>query len=384
MDHEYLFQTIDGMQKQYEQFLLDICNIESPTEYKEGVDRVGAYFIDRAREHGWEVDVHEEAIAGNVVCITMNSDAKGAPIALSGHMDTVHPIGSFGTPAARIEGDRLYGPGAVDCKGGIVAAFFAMDALERCGFRERPVMLLLQSDEENGSRFSEKRTIQYICEKAKAAEAFLNCEGHSIGKTCLQRKGILKYEFRVCGKAVHASKCGDGISAIAEAAHKILELEKLKDGGKWGITCNCGLISGGSAENTVPAECVFTADIRVTSDEDVVWVKDYVKKIAETSYVEGSRCEVVLKSYRVAMQHHERNTALLDRMNAIYEKVGLPTMKPIKGYGGSDAADVSSYGIPCVDNIGAGGRFIHNVNEYARLASLGESAKRMASVAAYL
>jgi len=383
MNYESLFQTIDSLQKNYEQFLLDVCNIESPTDYKEGVDRVGAYFIERAREHGWEADVHEEAVAGNAVCITMNKDAKGAPIALSGHMDTVHPLGSFGTPAAHIEEDKLYGPGAVDCKGGIVAAFLAMDALERCGFAERPVMLLLQSDEENGSRFSEKRTIQYICEKAKDAEAFLNCEGHSSGNVCLQRKGILKYEFRVYGRAVHASKCGDGISAIAEAAYKILELEKLKDGG-WGITCNCGLISGGTAENSVPAECVFTADIRVTSDEDIAWVKNYVKKIAETSFVNGSRCEVVLKSHRVAMQYHERNVALLDRMNAVYEKVGLPTMKPIKGHGGSDAADVSAYGIPCVDNIGAGGKYIHNVNEYARLASIGASAKRMAAVVAYL
>lgn len=383
MDHEYLFQTIDDLREPYEQFLLDVCNIESPTEYKEGVDRVGTYFIDRAREHGWAVEVHEEAVAGNAVCITMNPDAKGAPIALSGHMDTVHPLGSFGTPAARIEGDLLYGPGAVDCKGGIVAAFLAMDALEKCGFRERPVMLLLQSDEENGSRFSEKRTIGYICEKAKNAVAFLNCEGGG-RSVCLRRKGVLKYEFHVYGKAVHASSCDKGISAIAEAANKILELEKLKDGGEWGITCNCGLISGGSAENTVPAECVFTADIRVTSDEDVAWVKDHVKKIAETSYIDGSHCEVVLKSHRVAMPYYERNAELLDRVNAIFEKVGRQPLKPKKGRGGSDASDVSAYGIPCLDNFGVTGGGCHKLNEYAKLPSLVSRAKRIAAVAVYL
>ena len=51
----------------------------------------------------------------------------------------------------------MYGPGVMDCKGGIVAAIMAMEALEKCGFTERPVQLLLQSDEENGSATSNKK-----------------------------------------------------------------------------------------------------------------------------------------------------------------------------------------------------------------------------------
>lgn len=383
MKKEELFQTIDSLYAEYIQVLLDVCNIESPTDYKEGVDRVGAYFADRARTLGWKVETHEEAVSGNVVAITMNEDAKGAPIALSGHMDTVHPVGSFGTPPARIEGDRLYGPGAIDCKGGIVAAFLAMDALNRCGFKDRPVYLLLQSDEENGSRFSEKRTIGYICEKAKGCAAFLNCEGYAEGYLCIERKGILRYQFHVYGKSVHASSCTEGVSAIAEAAHKILMLERLKNEG-WGITCNCGLISGGTATNTVPEECTFSVDIRVTSDEDVRWVKEYVKEIADTSYIEGSRCEVTLESYRIAMPLYERNSALHRRMNEIYKEVGLPTLTAKRRGGGSDAADVSAFGIPCVDSIGIHGSGLHTLSEYANLPSLGEAAKRIAAIVAFL
>ena len=159
MSHERIFRAIDERTDTYIQVWQDICNIESPTASKAGVDAVGAYIIALARARGWEIEVYPQSVSGNVVAITMHPDAKGAPIALSGHMDTVHAIGSFGTPATRIEGDKIYGPGVTDCKGGIVSALLAMDALEACGYADRPIKLFLQSDEENGSRTSGKDTI---------------------------------------------------------------------------------------------------------------------------------------------------------------------------------------------------------------------------------
>ena len=77
----------------------------------------------------------------------MNPDAKGKPVCLSGHMDTVHPVGSFGNPPVTFDDKNIYGPGVIDCKGGITASFMAMDALERCGFKRRPIKLILQGAE---------------------------------------------------------------------------------------------------------------------------------------------------------------------------------------------------------------------------------------------
>ncbi len=99
-----------------------MCNIESPSSCKEGVDTVGEYFINKAKEMGWDVEVSKQDVSGNSVAITMNKDAQLAPIVLSGHIDTVHPIGLFGYPPVRREGNILYGPGVCDCKGGAVAA----------------------------------------------------------------------------------------------------------------------------------------------------------------------------------------------------------------------------------------------------------------------
>ncbi|MCR4683203.1 MAG: M20/M25/M40 family metallo-hydrolase, partial [Clostridiales bacterium] len=182
----------------------------------------------------------------------------------------------------------------------------------------------------------------------------------------------------VRGKSVHAANCTKGISAIAEAAMKITELEKLKDPA--GITCSCGTISGGTAINTVPEECSFTLDVRFSNAEETDFADMRVREIAEHSFIPGSSCTVELISRRAAMVRCERNLTLLDRMNAVYEAWGLPVLSPEMSKGGSDAADVTLRGIPCVDSIGVTGGGIHTVREYAEIDSLTAAAKRIATV----
>ena len=75
----------------------------------------------------------------------------------------------------------------------------------------------------------------------------------------------------------------------------------------------------------------------------------------------------------------ERNVKLLETMNTIYKKNGLPTLKPRKCLSGSDAAYATEAGIPCIDNIGVEGSNIHSINEVAKLNSLAVSAKYLAS-----
>lgn len=135
----------------------------------------------------------------------------------------------FGTPAVHKDEEKNYGPGVLDCKGGLVAAFMAMEVLKDAGFTKRPIMLLLQSDEEGGSKGSKKATIQYMCEKAKDSVGFINLEGYVNGYITLARKGIVSYRFDVVGKEAHSSICAkEGTNAIIDAAHKMLELYKLK------------------------------------------------------------------------------------------------------------------------------------------------------------
>lgn len=379
MKCEKLFEMIDRLYDEYLDVWEEICNIESPTRHKEGVDAAAKLLTDRARSRGWRVETVPCEKAGDAVCITLNPDADAAPISISGHLDTVHPVGSFGTPAVRREGERIYGPGVSDCKGGVVAGFLAMDALDRIGFRERPVQLLLQTDEEVGSSLSGKKTINYMIEKSKNAIAFLNLEGHTPGEACLIRKGIATFTFTVTGVEAHSANCADeGANAIADAAHKIIELDKIKD--REGLTCNCAIISGGTVSNIVPGKCEFKANVRFATLEQLEWMYEYTQKLADTVHVPGCKCTVNRPKGRAAMELCERNEQLLATMNRIYEENGLPVLEIGKRRGGSDAADVTVAGIPCIDSIGVEGGKIHTVEEYADLESLRRSARRVASV----
>ena len=237
---ENVFKRIDDMEQEYIKLLEEFCLIESPTDYKEGIDAAGNYIIKKAESFGWKVERQKQEVSGDCICITMNPDAAKPPVCLSGHMDTVHPVGLFGTPAVTYDGDKMFGPGIADCKGGIVAALMAMAALCKENFTDRPIKLILQSDEETSSAGSNKTTIQYMCQCARDAVAFLNCEPSVPGTAVVKRKGIAKYTFNITGLAAHAANCYNGISAISEAAHKIIELEKYKD--ENGITANCGIM----------------------------------------------------------------------------------------------------------------------------------------------
>ena len=164
MDIKAVFETINSLNEEYVSVWEDVCNIESPSKSKSGVDAAENYFAALAEARGWKVEFFRQPVSGDVACITLNPESTEHPLCLSAHLDTVHPIGSFGIPAVHIDGEKIYGPGVTDCKGGAVAAALAMDALARNGFDRRPIHLLLQSDEEVGSRLSNKETIKYICD----------------------------------------------------------------------------------------------------------------------------------------------------------------------------------------------------------------------------
>ncbi|MBQ8907941.1 MAG: M20/M25/M40 family metallo-hydrolase [Clostridia bacterium] len=376
---EKLFETIDALQDTYLDLLEDICNIESPTDCKAGVDEVGRYCIELAEKKGWRVEICPQSVSGDAVCITLNPGALGAPVVFSAHMDTVHPVGSFGTPAVRREGDKMIGPGTLDCKGGIAAALLAMDALERCGCKDRPVLLLLQSDEEKGSAPSQKATVRYMCEKSANAAAFLNLEGIRDCTVVVTRKGISRIKLTFKGKAAHSAICYNGANAIAEAAHALLALEGMKDAD--GLTCNCSMIKGGKTPNTVPDLCEFVADIRFANKAQKEKAYATVAALAASPVTEGCQCTYEEISYRPPMEYAERNMALLSRMNDIYRANGLPLLAPRNAKGGSDAAYVTEYGIPCVDSVGVKGDAEHTLGEYVFMTSVAEAAKRIAAVA---
>lgn len=373
-----IFETIDKNEKSYVDFLVDVCNIESPTSYKEGVDMAGQYFIDKAKALGFEVEVFEQNVSGNVVCITMNPNAKKPMVVFSGHLDTVHSIGLFGYPPTTVKNGKIYGPGAKDCKGGCVLAFCAMEELYRAGYKDRPVRLILQSDEETSSKQSALETVKYMVEKSQGAIAFINLEGGRDGYITTQRKGILRVNFNVEGISCHSSICDEGSSAIVECAHKIIELEKHKDRNH--ITCNCGIISGGTTANTVPQKCSFLADFRFTDTNEYEQVLNLIDDVANKVYVSGCTCKTERVSFRPPMEKSEKTIQLFEKLNQIFIKNGFGKHESNFSFGGSDAAYMVQAGIACVDNLGIEGDRIHSKDEFANVGYMCKGIKKLVSI----
>ena len=80
MDTNKLSQILESVENEYIGFLVDICNIESPTEYKAGVDAVGKYIIEKAEKRNWKVEIQKQEVAGDAICITMHPESKERPV----------------------------------------------------------------------------------------------------------------------------------------------------------------------------------------------------------------------------------------------------------------------------------------------------------------
>ena len=125
-----IVQTVKGDEAQAIDLLAETVNIESATENHAGIRRVGLVFARELAAIGFEtrwVDVPAEVgRAGHLVAV--RHGAKGKRLLLIGHLDTVLTGESY-----RREGNRAYGTGASDMKGGDVIIVEALRALDAVG-----------------------------------------------------------------------------------------------------------------------------------------------------------------------------------------------------------------------------------------------------------
>src|SRR5215831_16885786 len=141
------------------QTIRELVEMESPSDDKSSTDRIGAYLAQKFAHLGGRPHFHRAEEYGDNLQIDFPGASHDNPILLLGHFDTVYPLGTLPVMPCRIENDRLYGPGVLDMKAGIVLMLAAIEALQKwCGRLPRPVTVFLVSDEEVGSYSSRKVT----------------------------------------------------------------------------------------------------------------------------------------------------------------------------------------------------------------------------------
>lgn len=358
----------EKLKLKYVDFLESICLIETPTANKERIDKMVDFIEGFAENEGYLVKRIPFEKAGDCLLITLEGDNSKSPALLMAHMDTVHPVGLFGEgDFIKIKDDIIYGPGVQDCKGGIATALYC---LERLKHEEnlRPVKLLLTSDEEVSAAFSGKEGVDLIKNTAKDCCAVLNLEAGGKQTVTVCRKGILKMQVEVSGIAAHAGNAYfDGASAIKDAAHAILEIESLSENG--GITYNCGVISGGTTINTVPASCVFKLDIRISTIDEMNFAEQKIHEICAKSAVLGTTRKATVLTKRPPMEKTSKNLELLELWNACAKRVGAGEFKGATKGGGSDAAYSTMLGVPTLCSCAMEGFDAHAITEHADLST---------------
>jgi glutamate carboxypeptidase len=345
-----------------------LVELESPSGDEVGLRAVAAELALQLAGAGGDVDTVDVEGVGEHVVGRFPGDGGEVgeldPLLVLGHLDTVHPVGSF-SPTFQVAGGRARGPGVFDMKGGLACMLEALDRLRRAGQRpRRAVTVLATCDEETGSGSS--RVL--IEELARGAGAVLVPEPPLPGggaKT--RRKGIAVYRLRVTGRASHAGLAPqDGINAVVELAHQVLSITGLADPAA-GTTATVTTIRGGTATNVVPAEAVAEVDVRFTAASEAARMDEAIRALEPR--LGGVRLEVTGGVNRAPMERTAGVAALYQEARRLAAAAGWELAEGLAG-GASDGSLTAGLGIPTLDGIGPEGGGAHAPDEHVLVADL--------------
>ena len=351
-------------------FLKTLVEIESPSHDKAAADRVGVIVADEARRLGAQVEVIPNKETGDHVLSKWGSGKDG--ILLLCHMDTVFPIGTLSKMPYREADGKIFGPGVLDMKGGIVISLAAIEEAQKQGLN-RPVTLLCTSDEETGSHTSR----EHIERLAKESALVFVLESALVdGSLKTWRKGTGEFFVKAKGRAAHAG--GDhekGRNAIEEMAYQVIAIQKMTDYSRQ-TTLNVGVIHGGTVSNVVPEEANIKVDVRVMQPGEWERIESEMMKLKPV--LDGTSLELRGGLNRPPMPFDETMKITFEKAKAIAAEIGMELKAGGSG-GGSDANFVAPFGIPVLDGMGAVGEGYHSEREYIFADSL-EKRVRLLSV----
>jgi glutamate carboxypeptidase len=369
-----IIKSIDRRETEMLALLERLVNIDSGTYIKAGVDHVADIISPKLRELGFEVERLVQSDFGDHL-LARKEGSSAKRLLCVGHMDTVFPDGEAKKRPFRIGGDKAYGPGIVDMKGGIVVLLYSLQALMEAApefYRSLDLAVILNSEEEIGSPTS----TPYIVREAKASDTVCVLEpARPKGQVVTKRKGVGKYCLTVHGKAAHAGVQPElGISAIEEVARTIVELHALTDF-EDGLTVNVGVIRGGSRSNIIADQAYAEIDVRAVDQPQMDHAHKELNRVCRP-HRDGIRMELTGGVEFPPMLKTERSLELLRLVQEAGREVGVDIHEMFTG-GGSDGNNTSQYA-PTIDGLGPQGTGAHSPDETLIVPTLLERSKVLA------
>lgn len=355
-----LSARIEERQPQMVRNVSELVHIESPSSDKAAVDRAVTLVADWADALGGRVKLHRQREFGDLleVRFTPRGSRDKKPLLLLGHLDTVWEIGTLKRMPWREEAGRIYGPGVLDMKAGVVMAITAIQALLELHALSRPVVLLLHSDEEIGSSCSRALT-ERVAKTCEAVYVLEPGQGDA-GAYKTSRKGVGNYRLGVTGVAAHSGvDFSNGHSAILELAHQLEQIRNFTDLER-GITVNPGVIGGGTRTNVVAANAWAEIDVRIARMVDAGRIDRSIRKLRARDRT--CRLQISGGLNRPPMERKPSVIRLFRKAQRSAAGLGFALEEASTG-GGSDGNFTAALGIPTLDGMGAVGAGAHAEHE---------------------
>ncbi|MFN0186068.1 MAG: glutamate carboxypeptidase [Aquabacterium sp.] len=358
------------------QTLKELVAIESGTMDLAGLARIADAAEVRLKALGMAVERRQPGAGRADVLIGRLQGNGQRRIMLMAHLDTIYFPGTLASQPLREDGNRLYGPGIADDKGGVAVILHALALLQRQGWRDyASLTVLLNGDEESGSRGSGP----VIAALAAEQDVVLSFEP-TAATTTPQGEGVLlaaagagQVTLQVKGRSAHAGAAPQlGRNALVEAAHQMLKTADVAKSVP-GAQLNWTMLSTGTVRNQIPESASVGGDVRVTrhgADEQLLAALR--AKVAEGRLVPDTETTVSLSVGRPPFTGDARTQALAERARRIYAELDgrKLALHPIAG-GATDAGYASQSGKAAVlESLGLPGAGYHARDEYIELDTI--------------
>jgi glutamate carboxypeptidase len=348
------------------EMLRQMVGINSFTGNRDGVNRLGRFTAECFAPLGFTAEFVPSTNPnyGEHLILTRGG-ASSCSIAMVSHLDTVFPPEEEARNDFhwRREGDRIYGPGTHDIKGGTVMMWLVLQALQAQDpgvFSEITWKLFWNSSEEQLSHdFGDLCRARF--DKQTLAALVFESEGRFGHERLLvvARKGRATWRVSVAGRGAHAgAKHRHGANAIVQLTHTLQRIAAMTDYSRE-LTFNIGTVSGGTVLNRVPHEAVAEGEFRAFSPEVYAQARAALLALSGPGQIQSVAdrhpCDVKVEILSES-RPWPRNPAT-DRLAALWCETGktLGLLTNVEQRGGLSDGNFIWDAVPTLDGLGPWG-----------------------------
>lgn len=346
-----------------------LVNIDSGTDDAKGLAQVEAILAQRLKEVGASVEIVAAPPAAGKMVVGKLQGNGSKNIMLMIHYDTVFGIGEAGKRPFKITGNKAFGPGVADAKGGALLIVYALDIARERGFKDyKTLTVLFNPDEEKSSLGSR----DMITKLSADQDYVLVFEPPEADVVTVATNGIAYVHLDVKGRASHAGSAPEaGRNAAVELSNQIIQLKDLGSQAK-GTSVNWTVIQAGDRVNIIPEKASATADMRMSDVGEIQRVQADADKIIQKKLIPETEVKVKVENRRPPFSKNADSDRLAATADSIYKELGK-SITPVSMRYGTDAgfAYNPKTGKPIVlDGMGIVGDRIHSSDEWADLDSV--------------